>query len=89
MMLHSTSDLAMFPYYLNKPSSDVLKNTGSQFRFNSVTTDAESLARSGEANLDTRKLVNVVIAKDFNLAPEGIQIQGLEVCELFRCSDLL
>lgn len=29
--------------------------------------------------LDTRRLVNVIIAKDFNLAKEDVQIQTLEV----------
>ena len=29
--------------------------------------------------LDTRKVVNVVLAKNFNFAPEDVQIQVLEV----------
>ena len=33
-----------------------------------------------QENLDSRTIVNVIIAKDFNLAPQDIQIQGLEVC---------
>ena len=38
------------------------------------------------AKLDNRRIVNVVIAKDFNLAPYDVQIQGLEVriLSLFR-----
>jgi len=32
-----------------------------------------------QPNLDSRRLVNVVIAKDFNLAKEDVQIQVLEV----------
>jgi hypothetical protein len=31
------------------------------------------------SKLDTRKVVNVVIAKDFNFADEEVQIQALEV----------
>jgi hypothetical protein len=60
--------------------SDAVQALDSRDRFSSVATHDESFARSGEGNLDTRKLVNVVIAKEFNLAPEGIQVQGLEVC---------
>lgn len=52
---------------------------GSRDRFSGVATQGEHLVKPGEANLDTRKLVNVIIAKDFDLAPEGIQIQGLEL----------
>lgn len=33
----------------------------------------------GENRLDTRKVVNVVIAKNFDLASEEVQVQGLEV----------
>lgn len=32
-----------------------------------------------QAKLDSRRVVNVVIAKDFNLAHEEVQIQALEV----------
>jgi hypothetical protein len=32
------------------------------------------------SKLDTRKVVNVVIAKDFNFASADVQIQALEVC---------
>lgn len=32
-----------------------------------------------ESRLDYRKVVNVVIAKNFNLAQEDVQIQALEV----------
>src|ERR1700744_3862756 len=32
------------------------------------------------SKLDTRKVVNVVIAKDFNFATDDVQIQALEVC---------
>ena len=67
------------PSHLIHRLSDAQQNRASQRRFNGAATDAESLSRSVETNLDTRKLVNVVIAKDFNLAPKGIQIQGLEV----------
>jgi predicted component of type VI protein secretion system len=34
--------------------------------------------------LDTRKIVNVVIAKDFNFAPIDVQIQVLEVRQLIE-----
>ena len=30
--------------------------------------------------LDSRKVVNVIIAKNLNMAPEAIQVQALEVC---------
>ena len=46
---------------------------------NSASTQPEPLTTLGETKLDTRKLVNVIIAKNFHLAPEGIQVQGLEV----------
>lgn len=36
-------------------------------------------SHSGGTQLDTRKVVNVVITKSFNLAPEEVQTQALEV----------
>jgi hypothetical protein len=45
----------------------------------SVDFHAASSSILERSKLDTRKLVNVVIAKDFNYAHEDVQIQALEV----------
>lgn len=63
-----------------------MKHLVSGGRFNSAPTQHEPLAKLGETTMDTRKLVNVIIAKDFHLAPEGIQVQGLEVRIILHCS---
>ncbi|KIY03983.1 uncharacterized protein Z520_00675 [Fonsecaea multimorphosa CBS 102226] len=48
-----------------------------------VRTGFYSISRSSNLvdhqKLDTRRVVNVIIAKDFNLAPEDVQIQALEL----------
>lgn len=44
-----------------------------------VSMRAAALVPSSEMRLDTRKIVNVVIMKDFNLACHEVQIQTMEV----------
>ncbi|KIW33526.1 uncharacterized protein PV07_00367 [Cladophialophora immunda] len=45
----------------------------------SVNFGAGSSSVVDHRKLDTRSVVNVIIAKDFNLAPEDVQIQALEL----------
>jgi len=44
-----------------------------------VNIRAGSVSTSPPETLDSRMVVNVVIAKDFNLARHDVQIQALEV----------
>ena len=46
------------------------------------TLNIRSLRRSSDTKLDARHIVNVIIAKDFNLASNEVQIQALEVRHL-------
>lgn len=78
----------VLPSYMVDVCSNPMKHPNSQHRFDSHARRAESVAGSADAKLDTRKLVNLVVAKDFNLAPEGIQIQGLEVRISLSCLSL-
>lgn len=48
-------------------------------RFSAVDVRTPSSSLLERAKLDTRKVVNVVIAKGFNFAHEDVQIQALEV----------
>jgi hypothetical protein len=69
----------MCPYAIDLHCSDISKRLDPRYQSNRTGTPAKALTPPSDANLDTRKLVNVIVAKDFNLAPNGIQIQSLEV----------
>lgn len=54
-------------------------NTALGSKVANLSMRAASLAPSSDMRLDTRKVVNVVIMKDFNLASHDVQIQTMEV----------
>lgn len=65
----------------SKPSApaggDAMSSLGSKLA--NVSVRAASLATSSDMRLDTRKVVNVLIIKDFNLACHDVQIQIMEL----------
>lgn len=67
----------------NERGGSGLENGGTTPGYNShlasINIHAASFAPSTEVKLDDRKVVNVVIAKDFNLAHDDVQIQALEL----------
>jgi hypothetical protein len=56
---------------------DIVSSLGSKLA--NVSVRAASLASSNDMRLDTRKVVNVLIMKDFNLACHDVQIQTMEL----------
>lgn len=70
----------------SKPSvlveDDNMSTLGSKLA--NVSMRAGSLAPSSDMRLDTRKVVNVLIMKDFNLACHDVQIQTMELASRRR-----
>ena len=57
----------------------ILQNSNLHTQIAAINFKGNGSSVASQQKLDTRKVVNVIIAKDFNLASEGIQIQMLEV----------
>lgn len=57
----------------------LLQSSGLHAQLAAINFKTSGSSVASQQKLDTRKVVNVIIAKDFNLASESIQIQILEV----------
>lgn len=57
----------------------LLQSSGLHAQLAAINFKTNGSSVASQQKLDTRKVVNVIIAKDFNLASESIQIQILEV----------
>jgi hypothetical protein len=64
-----------------KPSvlADIDSMSANGWKLPSVSIRATSPAPPSDVRLDTRKVVNVLIMKDFNLACHEVQIQTMEL----------
>ena len=63
-----------------RPKADVSQHFSYASHMDSPAYRAYSILGSNDLQLDSRKVVNVVIAKNFNFAQEDVQIQVMEVC---------
>ncbi|KAJ9645034.1 hypothetical protein H2204_001496 [Knufia peltigerae] len=63
---------------LDQSDDDLGRESDLRARVADVSFRGVASAQNDQTTLDTRKVVNVVIAKDFNLAHEDVQIQALE-----------
>ncbi|OQV06717.1 hypothetical protein CLAIMM_11251 isoform 1 [Cladophialophora immunda] len=66
-------------YSMSGQLSNLFKSGIPHSKLASVNFGAGSSSVVDHRKLDTRSVVNVIIAKDFNLAPEDVQIQALEL----------
>ncbi|KIW38855.1 uncharacterized protein PV06_08685 [Exophiala oligosperma] len=64
---------------LDQSDDDLGRESDLRARVADVSFRGVASAQNDQTTLDTRKVVNVVIAKDFNLAHEDVQIQALEL----------